>query len=80
MKGTTYAAMGSEKGGPSVAMGDHIRRHGWSQGDQVFCHRRSGGTNRSAAHGPGGPILGGTNYRVTGPLQRQQRGDGVLII
>ena len=66
MKGTTYAVMGSEKGGPTVAMGDHIRRHGRSQGDQVFCHRRSGGDqpfcrarSRSAAHGPGGTNFGG---------------------
>ena len=41
-------------GGPSVARGDHLRRHG-----------RSGGTKYSAVDGPGGPILGGTNYRVT---------------
>ena len=61
-----------KKGGPSVAMGDHIRRHGRSQGDQVFCHRRSGGTNRSAVHGPGGPILGGDQLSCDRYTKRQR--------
>ena len=64
VKGTTYATMGSEKGGQSVATGDHIRRHGWSQGDQVFCYRRSEGptilpctVRGGGGGGGGGPIL-----------------------
>ena len=32
-------------GGPSVAKGDHLRRHGRSWGDQIFHRGRSGGTN-----------------------------------
>ena len=74
MKGTTYAAMDSEKGGTVRSNGGPYTAPRTVPGDQVFCHRRSGGTNRSAAHGPGGPILGGTNYRLTVPLGGEHGG------
>ena len=62
-----------KKGGPSVAMGGHIWRHGRSQrysaidgpgGPTVLPRTVRGG----GGGGGGGPILGGNNYRVTVPL------------
>ena len=34
-------------------------------GDHIFCRGWSGGTKFSAVDGPGGLILGGTNYHMT---------------
>ena len=42
-------------GGPVIAQGNHVWRHELSLG-----------TMYGAINGPGGPMLGGTDYRVTG--------------